>query len=311
MITLYFYRWNLKYYECAQMADAIIVPYEELLGPNEVLQSQEQNRKRDQDQALPVRNLENLRALKQLQCQGVKIFGVLPVISGGCHDAQIQRWRQHEPKAAWEFDEPGGPVDESICPDGIYMGNQGQLALMENFTGPKFGDAGFNVFNSAAADFWSSCGLNGVTLSYELEPVETLELLKAVYRKNNWRRGEAHPLEILLYGRVPVMVSEYCPIAGAAGSEGDHCGKCADVEAIYLKARKGEQYPVILDRKSCRSLILSADRIHRQAALMGLLSQLDAEFLSRLSYRVCVFDEPPQSLLEIMKKMAGPHQINR
>ena len=69
--------------------------------------------------------------------------------------------------------------------------------------------------------------------------------------------------ELLRYGRVPAMISEYCPLAGAEGIRGSGCGRCREENPVWLKDFKGERYPVLLEPRGCTALILSRKPLDR------------------------------------------------
>ena len=99
-------------------------------------------------------------------------------------------------------------------------------------------------------------------------------------------RGERGPFEteILRSGRVPAMISEYCPLAGAEGIRGSGCGKCRDENPVWLKDFKGERYPVLLEPRGCTALILSRKPLDRPWA-----DELAAE-RDDVIRRICIFE---------------------
>ena len=99
-------------------------------------------------------------------------------------------------------------------------------------------------------------------------------------------RGERGPFEteILRSGRVPAMISEYCPLAGAEGIRGSGCGKCRDENPVWLKDFKGERYPVLLEPRGCTALILSRKPLDRPWA-----DELAAK-RDDVIRRICIFE---------------------
>lgn len=106
------------------------------------------------------------------------------------------------------------------------------------------GDYKLNIFNAWAACFYKD--LMGICISTELSRQE----IKSISEK---RLVET---QLLVYGKIETMVSEYCPIGSTFG------GKCSDRQCIgaclngkyVLKDRKGVPFNVLTD-KYCRSHI--------------------------------------------------------
>lgn len=103
--------------------------------------------------------------------------------------------------------------------DGVLVSNIGQL---EHFSGyPCFGESRLNIFNSESVKFYKN--LQSAAISNELN-LKEIGSLKAYT-----------PLEMTIYGRLPLMVMENCP-AGVNKA----CGK-----RVYLKDRKNEKFPIM------------------------------------------------------------------
>lgn len=205
----------------------------------------------------------NLEDFARLRNAGVEVFACLPLL-----------WKQEESLSP-----------EALQPhvDGVYAGNPGQLDWARRTGRSVFGDVGLNVFNGETVKFFAEQGLSGVTLSYELDS-DTDRLLQELSVGDD---GSLPEIEVLRYGRVPAMVSEYCPLAGAEGIKGRSCGRCMENNPVYLKGGQGERYPVLLEDSGCTSVILSKNVLQRKNAAKGLMQ------LKKGMERVCIFDETP------------------
>lgn len=244
---------------------------------------------------------------QELRKAGVKIYGVLPSIGTGYHDEKIQIWldRFRDRAADVSADEAEGfqrDGREPFFPDGIYIGNQGQIEMVRDLSVELFGDDGLNVFNGYTLDFWYKMGFSGCTLSYELDEEDLKEFFDARTRVNlsEWEALE-NIAEVLVYGRIPVMTSEYCPVAGSLGIRKKHCGACSGKENFVLVSERGERYPVLTDERSCQSVLLSAEAVDRRAALKGLLSKVGSNV--DVARRVCVWDESPEEILALIRSL--------
>lgn len=119
--------------------------------------------------------------------------------------------------------------------------NIGQLALGPELGFALRGDFGLNVFNSRAAAQLADWGLESGVLSFELRYEQVRDLKKYL------------PCEAIVYGRLPLMVTEHClPANGLGCRERNLHGTCRAPHV--LTDRRGETFPV-LSVFGCRSEI--------------------------------------------------------
>ena len=118
----------------------------------------------------------------------------------------------------------------------VTVGNAGHMAVVEGLPLEKRGDFGLNVFNSRAVAFWQGQGLDSVTLSFELRHQQVREIRKYL------------PCEAIVYGRLPLMITENCMIGNAGGCRGD---KRLCEGDNYLTDRTGARFP-LLGQYGCR-----------------------------------------------------------
>ena len=147
------------------------------------------------------------------------------------------------------------PVLRALLKDGIKKGvtgvsiaNLGHLSLVRGLDITLHGDWALNVYNSAALVFWEEQGLSSACISFELRDAQLRDLSKCL------------PCEAIVYGRLPLMVTENCLNANESGCRyfterpaSVPCdGACAS--APELTDRRGEHFPV-LRAWGCRSEI--------------------------------------------------------
>ena len=127
---------------------------------------------------------------------------------------------------------------------GVQVHNIGQVAMaLESGLTPR-GDLGLNVFNTRALQCLKEWGLQSACLSFELRLEQIRDLRKVL------------PCEAVVYGRLPVMITENCLISNQYGCKShDLRGPCAAPHA--LTDRRGERFPV-LGVWGCRSEIENA-----------------------------------------------------
>ncbi|MDR3600990.1 MAG: U32 family peptidase [Desulfosporosinus sp.] len=101
-------------------------------------------------------------------------------------------------------------------------------------------DYSLNVFNEASLAYFLRLGAKKVTLSPELHHEQLAHLAK-------WPG-----VELLAFGDLEMMVSEYCPIGSTlGGKKGEHCTGTCVKEPHYLRDRLRYDFPVETDQE-CR-----------------------------------------------------------
>jgi putative protease len=113
------------------------------------------------------------------------------------------------------------------------------------------GDTSLNAFNCFSASELQKLGLSGTALSYEL----TLNQISSMLKPSEFE------LEAVVYGSIPLMTSEYCPVGSAAGSfkAGTACKNACVKSSYRLKDRKGMEFPIICDKVDCRSTVMNSN----------------------------------------------------
>lgn len=107
-----------------------------------------------------------------------------------------------------------------------------------------------NVANSAAvAQLWES-GFDTVCLSAELNLAQVRDIAKPL------------PTELLIYGHLPLMITENCVLKNMKRCPCDGVGEIAD--------RKGKRFPVVKDDDICRSVILNSVPLYMADKLQEL-----------------------------------------
>ena len=131
---------------------------------------------------------------------------------------------------------------------GVSIGNLGHLPLARGLDAALHGDWALNLYNSAALAFWKEQGLSSACVSFELRDAQIRDLSKCF------------PCEAIVYGRLPLMLTENCLNANAFGcryfTERPASVPCDGVcaSAPELTDRRGEHFPV-LRAWGCRSEI--------------------------------------------------------
>ncbi|MGI5963543.1 MAG: DUF3656 domain-containing U32 family peptidase [Lawsonibacter sp.] len=103
------------------------------------------------------------------------------------------------------------------------------------------GDFGLGVYNSQTIKELKRLGFCAATASFELKLAQIRDLSKAI------------PLELIAYGRLPLMITENCIIH-------NHTGQHTCSNSNLLVDRKGERFPVV-KAWGCRNEILNAKKL--------------------------------------------------
>lgn len=149
------------------------------------------------------------------------------------------------------------------------IGNPGQIDPVNRLGFRIRGDFGLNVFNSLTVDALRGLGLVSATVSFEMLLAQVRDLDKSL------------PLELIVYGRLPLMITENCLIK-------NHAGKCVCHNGpTVLTDRMGAAFPVLPDPGSCRSVVYNGKRLF----LLDRLSELDR--LGLRGARLLFTDESP------------------
>ena len=130
---------------------------------------------------------------------------------------------------------------------GICLGNLGWVSECLKLGADIYGDYSLNFYNSNSFAMAKAIGFKGAVIAHEA----TLSQIKEM-------DFGGLSVEAAGYGRIPVMVTEHCPIGDLKNNCGsfEKCGLCSS-GSFYLKDRKSAELPVITDSGSCRATILS------------------------------------------------------
>ena len=137
----------------------------------------------------------------------------------------------------------------------VLAGNLGQLHIARTAGFAVRGDFGLNIVNSRAMRYLREQGLDSQLLSFELTLPQIRDISKAV------------PAELLIYGRLPLMLMENCVMKNRTGI-------CAcQTGTVRLVDRVGEEFPVVKDPGTCRNVLLNGKKLYlldKKDALRGM-----------------------------------------
>ena len=159
----------------------------------------------------------------------VKVAAVLPRI---VHDHELERLHRDM-----------RTVREMGVRDAL-VGNLGLLGPAREAGFQLRGDYGLNLYNSGSVNLMRELKLKSATLSFEMTLPQIRDISKAV------------PCEILVYGRLPLMVTENCLTRGRNGT----C--TCNSSTGKLMDKTGAEFPIIKDGNNCRSILLNGKKLN-------------------------------------------------
>lgn len=158
--------------------------------------------------------------------RGVPVAAVLPRI---CFDRELDGLRKE-----LELCKEAGVAD-------AYVGSLAMIPLCRELGFALRGDFGLQVFNSQGIKEYKRLGFQSLTASFELKLAQIRDLNKAV------------DLELIAYGRLPLMITENCAVKNQSG-------KCVCSNVNLLTDRKGVRFPVE-KAYGCRNEVLNANKV--------------------------------------------------
>ena len=148
---------------------------------------------------------------------------VLPRVWRDSAEPQLRAWLAHA---------------KAIGVASALAGNLGHLPLLRDSGLTVSGDFGLNVFNSRALDYLRRKGLAAACLSFELRFPQMRDMQKVI------------PAEAIVYGRLPLMITENCLVQNGTGCRLSERGATVPQDAPcrkpnYLQDRTGARFPLL------------------------------------------------------------------
>lgn len=177
--------------------------------------------------------------------------------------------------------------DNSRKIDGIITSN---LGIISKFKGKIniIGDYKLNIFNSKSLEFYDNL-TSGNCLSVELSRIDISNILSNIKSK----------CQMLVYGRIQLMVSEYCAIGSTFGGKTGsiNCSAPCKSSNYLLIDRKNKKFPLETD-KFCRSYIYNS-------VPLNLISNIkELRKMGVESFRIDFIDENYENASKILKAFA-------
>jgi len=159
------------------------------------------------------------------------------------------------------------------------VGNIGHILFARAHGMTVRGDFGLSVFNSEALCVLRDLGLKSATLSFELRLAEIRDLSMAI------------DTELIVYGRLPLMITENCIVKSSAGV-------CTCDSFFGLTDRQGAVFPVVPEF-GCRSILLNSKKLYMADKRLATSS------LGLWAERLSFTTENAHECVAVMKRYMG------
>jgi putative protease len=159
---------------------------------------------------------------------------------------------------------------ENAQPDGVLIRNLGGIDFFRGSSLRRVGDFSLNVANPLTAEVLMAEGLERLTVSYDLNAGQVLDLLRA--SPQAW-------FEITLHQHIPMFHMEHCVFAASLSEGTDHtnCGRPCDRHRVELRDRVGMLHPLKAD-VGCRNTLFQGQAQSGAAFFGGFREMNPAAF---------------------------------
>jgi len=213
---------------------------------------------------IPLEALGEAPDLEPFKAKGINIVAVLPRIITDTEVPKVREMLEALPVLG---------INE------VLLGNIGHIALAKQCGLGVRGDFGLNTFNSHSLSVLAAAGLLSATASFELRMAQVRDMAKSI------------PTELIVYGRLPLMVSDQCIIKNANGS-------CSCEKGANMSDRMGSVFPVVREF-GCRNVILNAHKL-----FLGDKME-DVRACGVWAARLMFTTESPRECLQVVKSYLG------
>ncbi len=180
---------------------------------------------------------------------------------------------------------------------GFVISNLSEIELVKNYNLELIGNYNLNIYNTYSIKELKSFGITTATISPELNKLEISDVIKSSLEFSN--------LEMIVYGKLPVMTNNYCYLGKSNKCYKECDRKCTRNNNFYLKDRKNFNFKIVPDNTSCITTIYNSKII-----------SIKYDEVAPSSVRIDILDESPQDIQNIIdtvkkkKKFEGNEYTN-
>ncbi|MEM0969774.1 MAG: U32 family peptidase, partial [Verrucomicrobiota bacterium] len=146
----------------------------------------------------------------------------------------------------------------------------------------RIGDFSLNVANPLSAEFFLDRGLENITISYDLNLGQVLDLLSEF---------DPSVFELTVHQHMPMFHMEHCVFCRflSKGTDSTNCGRPCDAHEVKLRDRVGQEHVLAAD-VGCRNTLFNgraqSGARHVPELLAAGLRQFRVEFLQETGREV-------------------------
>lgn len=148
----------------------------------------------------------------------------------------------------WNAEKEQPMIDALLASDidGLLIRSAGQFDQVKNSGKKIVVDYNLNAMNRQTVEYWKEQGADNVCLSVEANLQEINQM------------GDKD-CEMVVYGYLPLMKTQQCPIGNYAGGKDGHkyCTERNNEDLYFLRDRKGVKFPLMTDCERCVCTILN------------------------------------------------------
>lgn len=175
------------------------------------------------------RNLDKI--IERCRNKGVSLYIALPRVA--------REWNAEKEQPMIDM-----LMDSDI--DGFLVRSAGQFDQVKDSDKKIVVDYNLNAMNRQTVEYWKEQGADNVCLSVEANLQEINQM------------GDRE-CEMVVYGYLPLMKTQQCPIGNYAGGKDGHkfCSERDNEDLYFLRDRKGVKFPLMTDCERCVCTILN------------------------------------------------------
>ena len=175
------------------------------------------------------RNLDKI--IERCRNKGVQLYIALPRVA--------REWNAEKEQPMIDM-----LIDSEI--DGFLVRSAGQFDQVKDSGKKIVVDYNLNAMNRQTVEYWKEQGADNVCLSVEANLQEINQM------------GDRE-CEMVVYGYLPLMKTQQCPIGNYAGGKDGHkyCSERNNEDLYFLRDRKGVKFPLMVDCERCVCTILN------------------------------------------------------
>ena len=140
-----------------------------------------------------------------------------------------------------------------------------------------------NVTNNASINLLEKLGVKRVTLSPEVKDLSSITT--------------NIDAEIVIYGRIELMITKYCPLNMLINKDNKKCNLCLNGDKYYLKDQNNHCYPLLNDKHITHIMD------HKNINLVNNIKELKKKGIN--CFRIELFDEDSTEVNTLIKNVQG------